>query len=346
MSRSERQVRETIVKKNLAMPLDDAITAFLADLTINNYSPKTMDGYRKKLSAFAAWAKQQQSTQVQHLTIDLLRRYILYLRQKEKWSERDYHVKATGPLRPQSIKNYVRDIKRFAGWLYENHYTAQHVLEALPLPRTPEVRPEPLSTEELEHIIASFDVADHLDLRDLALVTLLLDTGMRIGEIVKLELKDINLMKKVINIDEAKFGKYRILGFGETTKRRLSQYLAVRPHMAQEWTKNHLFLTEDGYSITEATAQKICQKISVRTGIHVYCHRFRHTFAVNMLNNGADIRYVQLLMGHSDIRITARYLNIANDDVLEVHHTHSPADRIQQHQLENGRRRGRRHRNP
>jgi site-specific recombinase XerD len=99
--------------------------------------------------------------------------------------------------------------------------------------------------------------------------------------------------------------------------------------VAVEGTKQ-LYLSLDGYPMREGAAQKMYRRHSTRTGIHIHAHRFRHTFAVQMLKAGTNLRTLQRLMGHADIRILTRYLNLANEDIIKAHHTNSPADRQQQ----------------
>jgi len=90
----------------------------------------------------------------------------------------------------------------------------------------------------------------------------------------------------------------------------------------------HFFLSLDGYPLQEGTVQRLCTRLSGRIGVHIHCHRFRHTFAVSMLRNGTDIRTLQKLMGHASIQILTRYLNLAHADAIQAHQSNSPADRF------------------
>lgn len=106
---------------------------------------------------------------------------------------------------------------------------------------------------------------------------------MREGELVNLTLDDVDLMRLTIRITHAKFGKWRDIGFGKETHKYLTRYLSLcRPEPALAGDR-HLFLSFDGYPLREMTVQKICQRLSKRIGVHIHYHRFRHTFAVNML---------------------------------------------------------------
>ncbi len=322
----------------LAMPLEQIVNAYLDDLAVRNYKPKTIQGYRKNLHTFVAWAARRGVGTLAQFDAELLKDYIRYLQQKPKWSERGYKVMVTERVAATAIRNYVRDLKVFAAWLAEEQYTPCHVLASVRVPKADETPAEPFTDDELGKLFGSLDTTDSFDLRDYVLMHTLWDTGMRVGELVALTLDDVDLRSCQIRIQHAKFGKWRDIGFGRETHKFLVRYLSLcRPEPALEGD-HHLFLAFDGYPMTEATVQKICYRHSKRMGLHIYPHRFRHTFAVGMLRAGTDLRTLQRLMGHSDIRILSRYLNLASDDAINAHHSNSPADRYhQQRQLDRPR---------
>ncbi|MGZ3666743.1 MAG: tyrosine-type recombinase/integrase, partial [Ktedonobacterales bacterium] len=261
---------------------------------------------------------------------ELVKTYIRYLQDKPRWSERDYQKAVSGVVAPAAIRNYVRDLKTFASWLQQEQYTEEQVLSTVKLPKADETPITPFTDEELSLIFGSLDPTDAFDLRDYALLHTLWGTGMRVGELVALTLDDVDVRACEIRIQHAKFGKWRDIGFGRETQKYLTRYLTLcRPQPVIEGDR-HLFLSLDGYPMSEGTVQKMCRRHSRRTGIHIHAHRFRHTFAVQMLKAGTDLRTLQRLMGHADIRILSRYLNLASEDAIKAHHTNSPADRHQQ----------------
>ena len=212
-----------------------------------------------------------------------------------------------------------------------------HVRATVKTPKADETPIEPFTDEELDRIFSSLDTTEVIDLRDYVLLHTLWDTGMREGELVNLTLDDVDMTRMTIRITHAKFGKWRDIGFGKETHKYLTRYLShCRPEPAVKGDR-HLFLSFDGYPLGEMTVQKICQRLSKRIGVHIHAHRFRHTFAVNMLRAGTDLRTLQRLMGHSDIRILARYLNLASDDAIRMHQSNSPADRFRQQRQQGGR---------
>jgi integrase/recombinase XerD len=323
-----------------ATTLDLLATAYLDDLQVRGYKPKTIHGYAKNLGTFVAWTSGEGATTLAQFTDAVVKAYIRYLQHKPKWAERGYQTTTVQEVvGPAAIRNYVRDLKAFAAWLAAEHYTEENTLDEVRVPKADETPIEPFSEEELDRVFGALDTTDAFDLRDFVVLHTLWDTGMRVGELVALTLDDVDLKACQIRIQHAKFGKLRDIGFGKETHKYLTRYLTLcRPQPVAEGDR-HLFLALDGYPMTEATVQKICYRLSRRTGVHIHCHRFRHTFAVQVLKAGTDLRTLQRLMGHSDIRILARYLNLASNDAIRAHQTNSPADRHrQQHRQASARR--------
>lgn len=313
-----------------SIPLDQMILAYLDDLQIRGYKPKTIAGYRKTLLMFVRWAATAHAPLLRDFSADLVKAYIRYLQAKTKWSERQYRHPSPEHVSPTAVRNYVRDLKTFSAWLAAEQYTAEPVLASVRVPKADETPVDPLSDDELDQLFGSLNTSDPFDLRDYVLLHTLWDTGMRVGELVALTFDDLDLNARQIRVQHAKFGKWRDIGFGLETHKYLKRYLALgRPQPAITGDQ-HVFLSLDGYPLREGTVQKICSRLSKRTGIHVHCHRFRHTFAVNMLRAGTDLRTLQRLMGHADIRVLARYLNLASDEAIRAHQTNSPADRHHQ----------------
>lgn len=318
--------------------LEQMTRAYLDDLQVRGYKPKTINGYRKNLRTFITWAASQNVTTLAQFGGEVVKDYIRYLQQKTKWSERGYSHPPTEQLSASAVRNYIRDLKAFASWLVEEHYTPVHVLSGVRTPKADEAPAEPFTDDELSAIFRSLDVTDLFDLRDYIIMHTLWDTGMRVGELVALTVDDLDLTACQIRVQHAKFGKWRDIGFGKETHKYLTRYLTLcRPAPRVEGDR-HLFLSLDGYPMTESTVQKICYRLSKRSGVHIYPHRFRHTFAVNMLRAGTDLRTLQRLMGHADIRILTRYLNLASDEAIKAHQSNSPADRYHQQQRMGGRR--------
>jgi integrase/recombinase XerD len=321
------------------LALDVLAQAYLDDLRVRGYKSKTIEGYARKLGRFTRWAASAGVTRLADFDAGLVKRYVGYLQQERRWSSHPTPKRTPQPLlSPVAIRNYVRDLKPFAAWLAEEQFTTENVLAGVRKPKADEVPPDPFSDEEIARIFEAVDPTDVFGLRDYVLLLTLWDTGLRVGELVNLTLDDVNVQLGEIRVVHAKFGKYRDIGFGRQTHKYLTRYLSMgRPDSAVEGDR-HFFLSHDGYPLTEGAVQRLCTRLSRKSGVHIHCHRFRHTFAVNMLRNGTDIRTLQKLMGHASIQILTRYLNLASADVIKAHQSNSPADRYYgRHQAGNRR---------
>ncbi len=303
--------------------------AHLGDLKVRNFKPKTIQGYANKLGRFTRWAESAGECRLQDFDSTLVKRYIAYLQTQRRWETHPTPKRTPQPpLADSAIRNYIRDLKPFATWLEEELYTAENVLVDVRKPKADETPIEPFPDEEIRRIFASLDPTDPFGLRDYVLLHTLWDTGLRVGELVALTLDDVDLQHCEIRVAHAKFGKWRDVGFGKQTHKYLTRYLNLaRPQPVIEGDR-HFFLSLDGYPLQEGTVQRLCTRLSSRIGVHIHCHRFRHTFAVNMLRNGTDIRTLQKLMGHASVQILTRYLNLANADAIQAHQSNSPADRF------------------
>lgn len=336
---TNRRGEQTPMAAARTLALAALTRAYLDDLRVRGYKEKTIQGYRNKLGRFTRWAECVGATQLRDLDAALVKRYVTYLQGERRWSTHPYPRATPQPqLSPVAIRNYVRDLKAFAAWLADEQYTAGNVLAGVRKPKADETPIDPFSDDEIRRIFASLDPTDAFGLRDYVLLHTLWDTGLRVGELVNLTLDDVDLQRCEIRVAHAKFGKWRDVGFGKQTHKYLTRYLNMaRPEPAIPGDR-HLFLSLDGYALHEGTVQRLCTRLSGRLGVHIHCHRFRHTFAVNMLRNGTDIRTLQKLMGHASVQILTRYLNLANADAIAAHQSNSPADRFYARQQGTARR--------
>ncbi len=309
------------------MPLDEVVTTYLQDCTVQGLKPSTIKGYRRTLRCFKRWADEHKIKMVAHFNADNIKLYIAFLQEKTRWSDNPFVPVQTDKLSGTTVKNYVRDLKAFASWLEREGYTPDNPLLKVRKPKADEVPATPFSQEEIDAIFAALDVTDTWQFRDYVIMHTLWDTGMRIRELVALTVDDFDLKTCEIRIDHAKWGKWRDIGFGKQTQKYLTRYLTMARAEPLIEGEKHFFLTVDGRPLTVGAVDCICKRLTQKLGFRVHPHCFRHTFAVNMLRNGTDIRTLQKLMGHASIQILMRYLNLANDEALAVHRLNSPADK-------------------
>lgn len=309
-----------------SLSLSMSIEHYLDDLRLLNRRPKTINGYRKHLSPFLRWCAEHQITTFSELTVRSLKTYIRYLQTKSRWSETtrgDAQQLSAG-----AVYNVVADIRHFLSWALRQNIAADLIpsLLAIATPKRDEYLPVPFTDAELTILFTSFSSEDPYALRDKLIFLLFLDTGMRQGEVANLRIDHIDMEAREILIPVTKNRRWRRIGVGLETIRQLRYYLKfIRPQCAEQG-ESHVFVSATGKPMNEHFYQYLCRRYAGKLGIHIHSHRFRHTFAVNMLKSGVDIRTLQQLLGHSDIRITSRYLQLSQADLVASHHQHSLGD--------------------
>jgi integrase/recombinase XerD len=170
--------------------------AYLDDLRVRNFKPKTIQGYANKLGCFTRWAESVGASSVQDFDGNLVKRYIAYLQTQRRW-ETHPRPKRTPqpPLADSALRNYVRDLKPFATWLQEEQYTTKNVLADVCKPKADETPIEPFTEDEIRRIFSSLDPTDPFGLRDYLLLHTLWDTGLRVSELVALTLDDVDVQR-------------------------------------------------------------------------------------------------------------------------------------------------------
>ena len=190
---------------------------------------------------------------------------------------------------------------------------------------------QPLSEDEHRRVIESLDPRTSTGLRNLALVRMLLDTGLRASELCNLRLDDLNLATGEIRVLSGKGGKDRHVAVGVRTLAALHVYVyRYRPEPALPALGEPLFLRQEGYPLTRGSLYLCIRRLRARCGIpRLTVHLFRHTFAVSYLKAGGDVLTLQRILGHTSLHMVNHYVHLAHSDVVARHRRHSPVDRLQ-----------------
>ncbi|MDI9333774.1 MAG: tyrosine recombinase [Cytophagales bacterium] len=273
-------------------------------------SPATQKCYRSALHNFYNWLAPRQ-TKLLDVSIDLMTAYI---------NERAVNLKtATHNLQITILRQFYR-------WcIVEKHTTFDPTIRlifAKQLPRNI----TPLSEHEIKRLLASLNVESRDGIRDRAMLEILYATGIRCSELIGLTLYSV-LRKERAMLIIGKGRKERAVIFGESAGQWLDRYLAAsRPQYWNAISSHQLFLQGGGRVMTAAIFRKAFKTMIQNAGITKPAtpHTIRHSFATHMMNNGADIRVIQLLLGHEDITTTAIYTHIAKDYLKEVVRLHHP----------------------
>lgn len=231
-----------------------------------------------------------------------------------------------GGLAAASIKLIVVAIKIFFRFLHARKFTPKDVAELLPLPRVERYLPETLNESEIERLIESIPLDQPLGLRDRAMVELLYASGLRISELVNARLEHLSLEEKVIRVT-GKGNKTRLVPVGAKACDAIAAYLErERPRHVKRRTGSELFLSVRGSKLTSVRCWQIIKERAKFAGLeeNVYPHLLRHSFATHLLNNGADLRVIQEMLGHADISTTQIYTHVDQDRLKAVHHKFHP----------------------
>lgn len=193
-------------------------------------------------------------------------------------------------------------------------------------PKLPKPLPKSLSEGEIEALLAAPDVASALGLRDRAMLELLYATGLRVTELVGLEVEQVNLRQGALRV-RGKGEKDRLVPIGEVALDWLGRYVAEsRPLLLRGGSSRSLFLTARKTPLSRKTFWKNLKTLAARAGIHrpISPHGLRHAFATHLLNHGADLRVLQMLLGHASLSTTQIYTLVAREGLKRIHAEHHP----------------------
>jgi len=270
---------------------------------------------QKALRRFVAWADGYGVHQVTELTLSLLERYRrdLYL----------YRKADGGPLSMNSQQLLLVPLKGFFKWLARSRRIPANPAQELELPRKPLRLPaRVLSVSEVERLICQADTTTPWGVRDRAILEVLYSTGMRRTELASLAVEDWNRDRSTISIRQGKGGRDRVVPLGARATAWLGQYLeSVRPSLTPGPDEKTLFLTDYAERFEKNRLGDLVRRYLDWAGIGMpgACHLLRHACATHMLENGADIRYIQALLGHADLRSTQIYTKVSIIKLKEVH---------------------------
>ncbi len=283
------------------------IEAFIRYLKeVRHASENTTDSYERDLRKLEHYLSEQGISQVTQVTATNLNSYILYLEKEGK--------------KPSTISRCIASMKAFFQYLMKQGILKEDITEELKSPKIEKKVPEILSTEEVECLLKQTKGSSPKELRDCAMLELLYATGIRVSELIGLKLTDVNLKMEYIKCQDAH--KERIIPFGNVAKDAVSRYLLEgRTELVQEAESPWLFTNCSGQPMSRQGFWKLIKGYGKKAGIHheITPHTLRHSFAAHLVNNGADLRAVQEMMGHSDIATTQIYARMNQTHIREVY---------------------------
>jgi integrase/recombinase XerD len=273
-------------------------------------SKNTLSAYRHDISSFSDWYKGVSLLEVQR--VDLLD--YLSQRLKDGYSSR-------------STARSLSSLRAFYSHITVKHNLKENPTSRVDSPKLGRSLPKTLSEDEVEKLISSPDVEDYIGLRDRAMLELIYACGLRVSELISLDMLNLNLRQGVIRVI-GKGEKERLVPMGEEALDWVQRYINKgRPYLLKEDNKvSELFLSKRGKSMTRQTfwyrIKEYANKASINKDLSP--HTLRHAFATHLINHGADLRTVQLLLGHSSLSTTQIYTEVARHRMKELHNEHHP----------------------
>ena len=296
---------------------------YLEHLKIINRSEQTGARYDSNLRQFILWCDEREIEDPRAVTKPILERFQkhLYYSRKENGD----------PLSFSSQKTKLSSLKAWFKWLTRENHLLYNPASELVMPKTPERLPRYiLSMEDIHNLMNSVDLETDGGIRDRAILELLYSSGLRRSECASLTVADIDLKRQTVFIREGKGGKDRLIPMGDDAAKWLNKYLEdVRPAMVTGQAGYTLFIDNYGGAYNADCMGRLVKTYLKKAEIEVEgaAHLLRHAMATHMLENGADLRYIQSMLGHSDTRATEIYTRVSVEKLREIHKATHPGTR-------------------
>ena len=236
-----------------------------------------------------------------------------------------FQISKTKNSRTQS--RIISGLRSFFDYLIFENYRLDNPMEQIETPKIGRKLPDTLSVKEIDRIIAAIDLNNYLGYRNLTIIEMLYSCGLRVSELINLKLSDLFIEEDFIKVT-GKGNKQRFVPIGLNTQKLILSYLKIHRPLIKisNSDSDTIFLNRNGKKLTRAMIFTIVKKIKIKAGIkkNVSPHTFRHSFATHLLENGADLRSIQMMMGHESITTTEIYMHLDKSYLKKVMNTFHP----------------------
>ena len=299
--------------KALSEAASATLDRFADSLWLNDgLSRNTIESYRRDVTQLACWLEAQRSTLLGANPADLHRHLAWQVESKK--------------AKPRTTSRLVSSLKRFFQFALREGLRKDDPSAELDSPKLPRSLPKSLSEAEVESLLAAPNVETPQGLRDRAMLETLYASGLRVSELVGLKIVQVSLDMGVVRV-LGKGSKERLSPLGEEAVEWVERYQRdARSLLLGSRRSDALFVTPRGGPMTRQGFWKLVQRYAQRAGIRraISPHTLRHAFATHLINHGADLRVVQLLLGHADISTTQIYTHVARERLKQLHRKHHP----------------------
>ena len=277
-----------------------------------NYSNNTIIAYKNNILQLIDYLDNNKINDIRRVDYDIIRNYLSYLHTKK------YEAK--------SISRMISSMRSFFKFLKSNKVITNNPMLLISNPKVEKKLPKYLTINEVEKMLNAPDMSDKLGIRDSFILELLYVSGIRVSELVNIKLSDVETSEKKIKI-LGKGSKERYVLYGSRCKDLLNKYMSVR-NIFLKYPNEYLILSKTGRKLNTREVRNIINRIKTKAGVDISIspHTFRHTFATHMLNEGADLRAVQELLGHENLSTTTIYTHLTNEKLRRTYlNTHPRA---------------------
>ncbi len=272
----------------------------------------SIEAYSADITFFLAFIKTQGKRHLNSVDVSLIHAFLEHCQQKS--------------ISNRSNARRISALKTFFSFLARQNIVKRNPFAIIDLPKSGRTLPKALSLEEVKRLLTPPLKVSPYTRRDSAMLFLLYSTGLRVSELIRLPLSACNLFAGFVRV-LGKGNKERLVPFGEQAKEKIEFYLeTARPLILKGKQSNYLFVTRQGSCMTRLRFWQIIRKTALAAGIekNISPHMLRHSFATHLLSHGADLRSVQLMLGHADIATTQIYTHIDQERLKSIHKKFHP----------------------
>jgi len=316
----------TIKKTVTTNDLESLANGYILNCQCEAKSPQTIAIYQTVLRNFLWFCKQNGfPEQPFHILPDHIREFLWYLSSEpNRWGNNS--PAARKPASKTTVHDYHRSLRTFFNWLQREELITDNPFSNLKNPKTDKKVIQSLSLPEIKKLFKVCSGKTPLNVRNKAIISILLDCGLRISELAGLTLDDVSMNTGTILVRNGKGGKQRTVRMGSQAQRALWRYLTIY----RKGENNSLFLSRSGDPLDVVGMKILIRRLGEKAKVKVHPHKLRHTFAISFLRAGGDAFSLQYLLGHSTLQMTQRYLQSLNaDDAINAHKKFSPLDNLQ-----------------
>ncbi|MFQ5486051.1 MAG: site-specific tyrosine recombinase XerD [Desulfobacterales bacterium] len=290
-------------------PVDQYLNYILIE---KGLSDKTIESYSSDLARFFEFLKKNKVFNLSETDTPIILKYLIALR--------------NAGLSARSRARHLVSLRGFYRFLADEGMIKYDPIRVIDLPKIGLRLPDILSIREVKDLLSIADTANTQGARDAAMIELLYAAGLRVSELIGIKLRDVNLEAGFVRVF-GKGSKERIVPIGLYAKERIDHYIGnARPQLLKKRKNHFLFITRLGKPMTRQGFWKILKRYVLKAGINknITPHTLRHSFASHLLEGGADLRSIQLMLGHIDISTTQIYTHIAREHLKKTHEKYHP----------------------